>query len=634
MSVDPYLKVQNYHNTFFYSATDASAAAAQPAPAAHAPQAKSTDDKKRAAEAKKDKAPTEEEDKLTLTNAVMGKVVTRFPPEASGFIHIGHSKAALVNSMLAQKYQGKLLFRFDDTNVEKEKPEFEKAIMDDLHQMGVSWDIGPTYSSDYFGLMMEMAEKLIKEGKAYCDDTDIEEMRKQRFDGVESKNRNNTVEANMAMWEEMKKGTEKGQRCCLRAKISMEVENKALRDPTLYRCNLNPHPRTGDRFKVYPTYDFCCPIVDSVEGVTHAIRTNEYHDRNAQYEWIARALNLRVPQVEDFSRLNMEYSLMSKRKLTKCVNEGIVDGWDDPRMPTFRALMRRGLRVDALREFVKVQGMSKVVNWMEWSKLWNFNVQILDPSVPRYTVVANDLRVRCVVEGQAHLAPAKRARHKKNPSLGEKQFFYSDVVFLDAEDVLLLAEGEEVTLMDWGNCFIRHIAKNDAGIPISATLVLNPQGDVKKTKYKLTWVPENPNAPVIELREYEHLLTKKKPDPEEDIDGLLAKHTLFTQLAYGEEAIRELKPGDSLQLERRGYYIVDTKPNPQNRMVLIYIPDGRDKLNHLSAKAQFLKLHPELAPVAATATKEAAGGNKALEEKRAAKAAKKAASGTKTEPAK
>ncbi|KEG15504.1 putative glutamyl-tRNA synthetase [Trypanosoma grayi] len=557
---------------------------------------------------------TQEPDRLILTNAEEGKVVTRFPPEASGFLHIGHAKAALINSLLAIKFKGKLLMRFDDTNPSKEKQHFEKAILDDLATLGVKWDSGPTHSSDYMDLMYEKAEELIARGLAYCDKTPKEEMRKCRFDGTPTRYRDLTIEETKRLWNEMKQGTAEGLETCLRAKISIDDENKAMRDPVIYRVNQTPHAKYERKYNAYPTYDFCCPIIDSVEGVTHALRTTEYHDRNAQYYWFCDTLNLRKPIVEDFSRLNMEFAVMSKRKLTQLVENCIVDGWDDPRLPTVRALVRRGLKMEALRQFVQEQGMSKTVNFMEWARLWFLNAQILDPSVPRYTVVSNTLKVRCTVEGQQHLEKCEKPMHKKVPEMGTKTFFKSDVIFLDTEDVALLKEGDEITLMDWGNAYIKNIrTSGDSSCITDADIVLHLEGDVKKTKYKLTWVPENPNAEHMKLVEYDHLLTKKKPEPEENLDDIIAPVTMFTQEAYGEEALSSLKKGDTIQLERRGYYIVDSV-NPQK--VLISISDGREKVNHLSAKAQYLK------------TMWGKGNSSAandLAAKRAAKAAKKAA---------
>jgi glutamyl-tRNA synthetase len=433
MQVDPHSKVVNQAALWTVDS-------AAPAAAAKATAAKPEKPAKAAAAAAATE-PVEQEDKLFLPNAVEGQVVTRFPPEASGFLHIGHAKALLVNGMLRDKYKGKMVFRFDDTNPSKEKHEFEEAIVADMKSLEVSYDVGPTFSSMYFDEMRVHAEDLLERGLAYADFTNVEDMRKARFDGVATPCRSHTIEENKRLWQEMLNGTEEGQKCCLRAKISLDAPNKALRDPTIYRVNLNPHARTGLKYKAYPTYDFCCPIVDSIEGVTHALRTTEYHDRNDQYYWFIDALKLRKPMLEDFSRLNMEYALMSKRKLTQLVADKVVDGWDDPRFPTVRGLLRRGLTVSALREFVKIQGMSKVVNMMEWAKLWNLNQQVIDPISPRYAAVNADAKVKATVTNYANgaaLTRLTRLRHKKNPDLGEREYVQGPVVFLDAEDVALL----------------------------------------------------------------------------------------------------------------------------------------------------------------------------------------------------
>jgi glutamyl-tRNA synthetase len=236
---------------------------------------------------------------IGLKDAVKGGVVTRFPPEPSGYLHIGHAKAALLNDYFARQYEGKLIVRFDDTNPSKEKSEFEDSITQDLELLGIRGDV-ITHTSDYFDKLYEYALQMINEGKAYVDDTDQTTMRAQRMEGVASKCRDQSVEENLRRFDEMKRGTEFGLTCCLRAKMSVDAKNKALRDPVIYRCNLQPHHLTGDRWKIYPTYDFACPIVDSIEGVTHALRTNEYRDRNPQYEWFLKALNLRWVHIWDY----------------------------------------------------------------------------------------------------------------------------------------------------------------------------------------------------------------------------------------------------------------------------------------------------------------------------------------------
>ncbi|KAL2098472.1 hypothetical protein ACEWY4_004952 [Coilia grayii] len=312
---------------------------------------------------------------VELPGAEVGKVVVRFPPEASGYLHIGHAKAALLNQHYQVSFKGKLIMRFDDTNPDKEKEDFEKVILEDVAMLQIKPDQF-TYTSDHFPNILTLAEQMLAEGKAYIDDTPPEQMKQEREQRVESHNRTNSVEKNMQMWEEMKRGSEYGQTCCMRAKMDMSSNNGCMRDPTLYRCKNQPHPRTGSTYRVYPTYDFACPIVDSVEGVTHALRTTEYHDRDEQYYWLIEALRLRKPHIWEYARLNLNNTVLSKRKLTWFVNEGYVDGWDDPRFPTVRGVLRRGMTVEGLKQFIAAQGGSRSVVNMEWDKIWAFNKKV------------------------------------------------------------------------------------------------------------------------------------------------------------------------------------------------------------------------------------------------------------------
>lgn len=293
---------------------------------------------------------------VDLPGAEVGKVCLRFAPEPSGYLHIGHSKAALLNQYFAQRYKGKLIIRFDDTNPSKESNEFVENVLKDVETLGIKYDV-VTYTSDYFPKLMEMAERLICEGKAYVDDTPREQLQKERMDGIESKCRNNSVDENLQLWKEMIAGSERGKQCCLRGKLDMQDPNKSLRDPVYYRSNPDPHHRIGAKYKVYPTYDFACPFVDAIEGVTHALRSSEYHDRNAQYYRILEDMGLRRVQIYEFSRLNMVYTLLSKRKLLWFVQNGKVDGWNDPRFPTVQGIVRRGLKIEALIQFILEQVM-------------------------------------------------------------------------------------------------------------------------------------------------------------------------------------------------------------------------------------------------------------------------------------
>lgn len=291
---------------------------------------------------------------VDLPDAEVGKVKLRFAPEPSGYLHIGHSKAALLNQYFAQRYQGQVIVRFDDTNPAKESNEFVDSLLKDIETLGIKYET-VTYTSDYFPELMKMAENLIIQGKAYVDDTPREEMQKERMDGIESKCRNNSKEENLKLWNQMIAGSERGLQCCVRGKLDMQDPNKSLRDPVYYRCNPMPHHRIGSKYKVYPTYDFACPFVDSIEGITHALRSSEYHDRNAQYYRIQEDMGLRKVHLYEFSRLNMVYTLLSKRKLLWFVQNEKVNGWDDPRFPTVQGIVRRGLKVEALIQFILEQ---------------------------------------------------------------------------------------------------------------------------------------------------------------------------------------------------------------------------------------------------------------------------------------
>ncbi|XP_034967252.1 bifunctional glutamate/proline--tRNA ligase isoform X1 [Zootoca vivipara] len=521
---------------------------------------------------------------VELPGAEMGKVIVRFPPEASGYLHIGHAKAALLNQHYQVNFKGKLIMRFDDTNPEKEKEDFEKVILEDVAMLHIKPDQF-TYTSDHFETIMKYAEKLIHEGKAYVDDTPAEQMKMEREQRTESKHRNNSVEKNFKMWEEMKKGTEYGQTCCLRAKIDMSSNNGCMRDPTLYRCKNQPHPRTGNKYNIYPTYDFACPIVDSIEGVTHALRTTEYHDRDEQFYWIIEALEIRKPYIWEYSRLNLNNTVLSKRKLTWFVNEGLVDGWDDPRFPTVRGVLRRGMTVEGLKQFIAAQGSSRSVVNMEWDKIWSFNKKVIDPVAPRYTaLLKNEVVTVNVPEAQEEMKEV--AKHPKNAEVGLKPVWYSPKVLVEGADAETLAEGEMVTFINWGNIIVTKIHKNSTGKITSIDAKLNLENkDYKKTA-KITWLAETPRAPPIPTVcvNYEHLITKPVLGKEEDFKQYVNRNSKQEELMLGDPCLRDLKKGDIIQIQRRGFYICDQPYEPispysckEAPCILIYIPDGHTK---------------------------------------------------------
>ncbi|XP_075451697.1 bifunctional glutamate/proline--tRNA ligase isoform X1 [Ascaphus truei] len=528
---------------------------------------------------------------VELPGAELGKVVVRFPPEASGYLHIGHAKAALLNQHYQVTFKGKLIMRFDDTNPEKEKEDFEKVILEDVSMLQIKPDQF-TYTSDHFETILKYAEKLIQEGKAYVDDTPAEQMKSEREQRTESKHRSNSVETNQQMWEAMKKGTELGQTCCLRAKIDMSSNNGCMRDPTLFRCKTTPHPRTGSKYSIYPTYDFACPIVDSVEGVTHALRTTEYHDRDEQFYWIIDALGIRKPYIWEYSRLNLNNTVLSKRKLTWFVNEGLVGGWDDPRFPTVRGVLRRGMTVEGLKQFIAAQGSSRSVVNMEWDKIWSFNKKlraickkVIDPVAARYTALLKD-QVITVNVPEAEEGVKEVAKHPKNTEVGMKPVWYGPKVLIEGADAETLSVGEVVTFINWGNINITKINRDSSGKIQSLDAKLNLDNkDYKKTT-KITWLAETLQAPSIPTVcvNYDHLITKPVLGREEDFKHYVNRSSKQEEVMLGDPCLKSLKKGDIIQLQRRGFYICDEPYEPisphsckESPCVLIYIPDGHTK---------------------------------------------------------
>ncbi|XP_072018982.1 bifunctional glutamate/proline--tRNA ligase-like [Amphiura filiformis] len=518
---------------------------------------------------------------IDLPGAEMGKVVTRFPPEASGYLHIGHAKAALLNQYYKEAFKGKLIMRFDDTNPAKENAEFEKVILEDIKLLGLTPDMY-THTSDHFDKLMILAEKLIKDDKAYVDDTEPEVMKQEREQRQESKNRNNSYEQNMKMWKEMQKGSEFGQKCCLRAKLDMKSDNGCLRDPTLYRCKNEEHVRTGTKYKVYPTYDFACPIVDSVEGVTHALRTTEYHDRDDQYFWILDALSLRKPHVYEYSRLNLQHTVLSKRRLTWFVDEGFVDGWDDPRFPTVKGVLRRGMTLEGLKQFIASQGSSRSVVMMEWDKIWSFNRKVIDPIVPRFSAVIKEGAVPIAVQG-AKEESKSMPKHPKNEEIGSKTVWLSSKIWIDQVDAMVLSEGEVVTFVNWGNLIIQKINKDGSGKITSMEAKLNLENqDFKKTT-KLTWLAETEQAPFIPavMVHYGYIISKAVLGKDEDFKAHVNKKSREDTLVIGDPELATLKKGDIIQLQRKGFFICDEPYQPPSRhigraspCILLNIPDG------------------------------------------------------------
>ncbi|SJL09265.1 related to Glutamyl-tRNA synthetase [Armillaria ostoyae] len=536
---------------------------------------------------------------LGLPDAIDGQVVTRFPPEPSGYLHIGHTKAVVLNQFFANMYHGKILVRFDDTNPTKEKAEYEETIIEDLHLL----DVSPSHishTSDYFDQLHAFAVDLIRSGKAYADDTDAIEPFPQpcscsssahgeltrfafdRFHGIASLRRDATVEENLNRFEAMTKGFPEASRWCIRVKMEMSNPNKAMRDPVIYRYNATPHHRTGGKWNVYPTYDFACPVVDSIEGVTHALRTNEYRDRNPQYYWMIEALGLRPVHIWDFSRLNFVHTVLSKRKLQQFVDKGLVHGWDDPRFPTVRGMRRRGLTVEALRQFMLKQGPSQAILSLEWDSLWALNRRVIDPIAPRHWAIVKEDIVPVIIKGGPHESYfLTLPKHKKNPSAGIKQTMYSSNVFVEQGDACSFDEDEEITLMDWGNAIVRKKTLD----PVTQKVVLlemdlHIEGDFRATKKKITWLTGPASVEVV-LLDYGPLITKKKLEAGDDWEGFVPAVSEFQVAAMADANVADLnqtkmadKTQSIIQFERKGFYSFDGV-NSEGKYVFIKVPDGR-----------------------------------------------------------
>ncbi|SPO32736.1 probable GUS1 - Glutamyl-tRNA synthetase [Ustilago trichophora] len=556
---------------------------------------------------------------LFLKDAQQGQVVTRFPPEPSGYLHVGHAKAAILNQYFARQYNGKLIIRFDDTNPSKEKEEFEQSIIEDLALLGIKGDT-TSHTSDYFDTLYKLAIQMIQLGKAYADDTVQEQMRAERMDGIPSKRRDSSIEDSMTRFAEMSTGSAEGRKWCLRAKISFDDPNKAMRDPVIYRCNPDvSHHRTGATWKVYPTYDFACPIVDSIEGVTHALRTNEYRDRNPQYYWMLDALNLRKVDIWDFGRLNFVYTLLSKRKLQWFVDNGVVGGWDDPRFPTVRGIRRRGMTIETIQEFILAQGPSQQIINMEWDNIWTINKRHLDPVVPRYVALDKEGLVKVTVKGAPKRHTKEMPRHKKNPDLGNKITVFDEVVYVEQTDARSFAQGEEVTFMDWGNVIIDSKATDAAGNVLSIDATANLSGDFKKTKKKVTWLAATSSASSsseelieVDLLDFDYLITKKKLEEEDNFADFVTPTSEFRSIALADHNIASLAEGSAIQFERKGYYILDKKSGINGKMEFIHIPDGKAATS-ASKVAPDADIEAKKAAAAKARAEKAAAKKKALE---------------------
>jgi len=472
-----------------------------------------------------------------------GNIVTRFPPEPSGYLHIGHVKAIFINYIVAVKYNGKMVFRIDDTNPNNESLEYEKAIIEDVNRLGINYDKF-THTSDYFDSLLKYAELLIDKHLAYVDCSEHKLIREQRKKSIENSNRSNSVEKNRELWNKMKSGDRTD--CILRLKINMKHKDGAMRDPTLYRCNSKLHMHTKDRYRVYPTYDFACPIVDYLEGVTHVFRSTEFDNRDEQYKFILKVLELKKPSFYSYGKIKFQNTVMSKRKIKDLVRLGTLEGWDDPRLLTVRGVLRRGLTLEGLTHFIARMGFSKNDIKMEHNMLWAINKKYIDKISTRYIAILKENLANMEVSYKdcINQIPNYELIPKiRRFDIGKRPIYYSPNIYIDKEDYQSFKDGEEITLMHWGNMIVRSDNIFEEHL----------EGDFKKTSKKVLWICNRRDIDLIDI-------TIKT------YNGNKCTVRYFV----GEPSIKVVKVGDYIQLLKMGYYRCDKKYD--NTVILIEIP--------------------------------------------------------------
>ena len=517
------------------------------------------------------------------TNKYGGRVHTRFPPEPNGYLHIGHAKSICLNFGLAAEFGGQTNLRFDDTNPEKEEQEYVDSIITDARWLGADWGDRMFYASDYFDQLHAWAVQLIEAGKAYVDDLGAEQVRKYRGSltepGVESPYRNRSVEENLDLFERMRQGEFPDGSHTLRAKIDMASPNLNMRDPVMYRILHASHHRTGDKWCIYPMYDFAHGQSDSLEQITHSVCTLEFEDHRPLYNWFIQQLGIFPSQQIEFDRLNLTYTLLSKRKLLQLVQEGRVRGWDDPRMPTLSGIRRRGYTPEAIRNFCGAIGVSKTNGIIDLAMLEHFVREDLNTRAPRVMAVLRPLRVVIDNYPDGQVEELEAVNNPEDPAAGTRKVPFSRVLYIEQDDFrevppkkfFRLFPGQEVRLR--GGYFITctGVVKNDAGEVIEVHCTYDPAThsgnapDGRKVKSTIHWVSAE-HAIDAEVRLYENLFATENPGdvPEgQDFTVNLNPNSLeILTNAKLEPSLASAKPGDRYQFERLGYFCADLDSKP------------------------------------------------------------------------
>ncbi|WGV59764.1 glutamine--tRNA ligase/YqeY domain fusion protein [Brevibacillus brevis] len=518
-----------------------------------------------------------------LQEGKVKEIITRFPPEPNGYLHIGHAKAICLNFELAREFSGKANLRFDDTNPVKEDIEYVEAIKRDVQWLGFEWD-GLFFASDYFEEMYNRAVLLIKKGLAYVDDLSPEDMRKMRGTwtepGTDSPFRSRSVEENLDLFARMRQGEFKDGEKVLRAKIDMASQNFNMRDPVLYRISHATHHNTGDKWCIYPMYDFAHPLEDAIEGVTHSLCSLEFEDHRPLYDWVVRECEMeKVPHQYEFARLNLTNTVMSKRKLKQLVDENVVDGWDDPRMPTIAGFRRRGYTPEAIRTFAREVGVARANSTVDEKMLEYFIREDLKLKAPRTMAVLNPLKVVITnyPEGQVEMLEAEI--NPENPEMGNRQIPFSREIYIEQDDFMenppskyfRLFPGNEVRLKHAYFIKCNDVVKDADGnvIEIHCTYDAETKSGSgftgRKVKGTIHWVDATQAVPA-EFRLYEPLIMD-----DEDAEGTFLDNvnpnSLEVLQGYVEPNMKETKPQDKYQFFRHGYFNVDPKHTTDDKLV-------------------------------------------------------------------
>lgn len=522
---------------------------------------------------------------------------TRFPPEPNGYLHIGHAKSICLNFGIAQDYQGKCNLRFDDTNPAKEDIEYVESIKEDVRWLGFEWDGEICYSSDYFDRLYEYALELINKGFAYVDELSADEIREYRGTltqpGKNSPYRDRSVEENLALFIQMKEGKFAEGKACLRAKIDMASPFIVMRDPVLYRIKFAEHHQTGNKWCIYPMYDFTHCISDAIENITHSLCTLEFQDNRRLYDWVLDNITIEArPHQYEFSRLNLEYAITSKRKLTQLVTEQIVDGWNDPRMPTVSGLRRRGYTPSSIREFCRRIGVTKQENTVEMSTLEFCIREDLNENAPRAMAVLDPVKV--VIENFSATIDEvlSMPNHPNRPELGHREVMFTREIYIDRADFReeanknykRLVLGKEVRLRNAYVIRADRVEKDAEGhiqtIYCSydpATLNKNPE-DGRKVKGVIHWVSAKFAKPA-EIRLYDRLFNTPNPGSAEDFLSTINPNSLIIKQGFVEPSLQKAKAEQAYQFEREGYFCLDSKYATEDNLVFNRTVGLRDSWN-------------------------------------------------------